>query len=143
VTHVVLDDHLLRDLLADDVGRSLAALIDANEVATTNLFYVRPCKSAASARGGRLTGGWTPQRRRDLARALVEVPDSIMIVPLRVLAFRIAELSAEPPVSTLGAEAVAAAEHLGGQLCVWKGDDGPHIRACARATGVPYKTVTR
>jgi hypothetical protein len=44
-------------------------------------------------------------------------------------------------VSTLGAEAVAAAEHLEASLCVWDGDDGPGIREAARAAGVTYRTI--
>ena len=45
------------------------------------------------------------------------------------------------PDPALGAEAVAAAEHLDATLCVWDGDDGPGTRAAARAAGVDYRTV--
>lgn len=143
MTYAVLDDHLLRDVLADDMGQSLTALLRRRDAATTNLYYVRLCKSAASARGGQLTGGWAPERRRDLARTLMDLPDEMTIVPMRTIAFRMAELSADHRLSTLGAEAVAASEHLGGELWVWEGDDGPGIRACARATGVAYRTLAR
>jgi hypothetical protein len=39
-----------------------------------------------------------------------------------------AELADAHRLSTLGAEAVAAAEHLGALLVVRNGDDGPAIR---------------
>ena len=143
MTHAVLDDHLLRDLLADDMARSLRTLLRTREAATTNLYYVRLCRSAATARGGQLTGAWPEPRRRELARVLLALPASITIVPMRSIAFRIAELVGGHAVSTLGAEAVAAAEHLEGELCVWKGADGPRIRACAQATAVPYRTLAR
>jgi hypothetical protein len=58
-----------------------------------------------------------------------------------LLGYRVAELAHDHKVSTLGAEAVAAAENLGASLCVWDGDDGPGIREAARATGVTYRAI--
>jgi len=115
VTAIVIDDHLLRD--------------------------VRLCKSAVSARGGALTGSWTAERRLELSRSLFVLPDEIAVAPLRQIAFRMAELTERHPLSTLGAEAVAAAEHLDAPLVVWAGDDGPHIRAAAASVGVRYLAV--
>jgi len=143
MTHAVLDDHLLRDLLANDVGVDLQHLLSTHEPATTNLYYLRLCKSVVEARGGKLTGGWSAERRQALGRSLVDLPQSILIVPLRAFTFRIAQLAGAHRVSTLGAEAVAAAEHLSGPLCVWTGDDSPGIRACAEANGLAYRTVAR
>lgn len=139
----MLDDHLLRDLLAGDLGGDLQHLLGAHQPATTNLYFLRLCKSVVSARGGQLTGGWPAERRRALGRSLVDLPESILMVPLQALAFRMAELTGSHRVSTLGAEAVAAAEHLSGPLCVWTGDDGPGTRACAEANGLAYRTVWR
>lgn len=62
---------------------------------------------------------------------------------MRALAFRMAEIADAHRVSTLGAEAVAAAESLGGPLCVWEGDDGSGIRSAAVAVGVSYRTLSR
>lgn len=62
---------------------------------------------------------------------------------MRSLGFRIAELADDHRVSTLGAEAVAAAEHLAGPLWVWEGDDGPQVRASAAGVGVTYRTIAR
>ena len=59
MSQVVLDDHLLRDVLAGEQGRRLARLAEEHELATTNLYYVRLCKSVVAARGGKLTGGWS------------------------------------------------------------------------------------
>lgn len=140
---VILDDHLLRDMLADELSDHLATFLADNEPATTNLYYVRLCRSVVSARGGRLTGAWSSERRRALGRTLLTLPETIMIVPMRSLAFRMAELAAPHRLSALGAEAVASAEHLSAPLCVWEGDDGPHIRAAARAVGATYHTVSR
>ncbi len=141
MSQVVLDDHLLRDVLADERGRRLARLVEQNELATTNLYYVRLCKSVVAARGGALTGGWSGERRRELGRRLLDLPESILILPMRLIGYRVAELAGSQRVSTLGAEAVAAAEHLGASLCVWDGDDGPGIREAARANRVTYRTI--
>lgn len=141
MSQVVIDDHLLRDVLAAEQGRRLTRLTAANELATTNLYYVRLCKSVVAARGGTLTGSWSPERRRELGRRLLELPESIVILPVRLIGYRMAELAESQRLSTLGAEAVAAAEHLGASLCVWEGDDGPAIREAARATGVTYRTI--
>jgi hypothetical protein len=142
VSQVVIDDHLLRDVLAAELGRRLSRLIATNELATTNLYYVRLCKSVVAARGGTLTGSWSSERRRELGRRLLELPETIEILPVRLIGYRMAELADSQRLSTLGAEAVAAAEYLGASLCVWDGDDGPGIREAARATGVTYRTIS-
>lgn len=143
MTSAVLDDHLLRDLLSDDIGAALATVLAEHEPATTNLYYVRLCKSVVSARGGRLTGSWPAERRQALGRALLVLPDAVTVVPVRALGFRMAELADAHRLSALGAEAVAAAEHLGAPLVVWDGDDGPAIRAAATALGAGYQALSR
>ena len=143
MTRALLDDHLLRDLLADDVGTALGLVLRDHELATTNLYLYRLSKSVVSARGGALTGSWSPERRRALGRVLLAVPADVELVPMRLLTYRMAEISDTYRVSTLGAEAVAAAEHLDGTLCVWDGDDGPAIRSAAAGIGIRYATVAR
>jgi len=137
----VLDDHLLRDLLADDVGDGLARVLRHHEPATTNLYLYRLSKSVVSARGGALTGSWQPERRRELGRVLMALPATVEVVPLQLLTYRMAEISDAHRVSALGAEAVAASEHLDATLCVWKGDDGPAIRSAMAALGARYLTL--
>jgi hypothetical protein len=143
MTHVVIDDHLLRDLLADTARPALARLLPSHEPATTNLYLARLCKAVVSARGGQLTGALPSELRRALGRELLVLPDTITIVPLRSIAYRMAELGDQHPLSTLGTEAVAAAEHLGGALAVWSGDDGPGIRAAASGLGITYRALPR
>lgn len=139
----LLDDHLLRDLLADDLSTELAEILGQHEPATTNLYLYRLSRSVVSARGGALTGSWSVEHRRELGRALLALPESVPVVPMRVLAYRMAEIADAQRVSTLGAEAAAAAEHLGAALCVWEGDDGPGTRSAVDAVGAAYRTVTR
>ena len=140
MTQAVLDDHLLRDLLTRKISLGLEAVLRDHEPATTNLYLLRLCKSVARAQGGALTGSLPPAVRRALGRRLVALPEDIKVVPMRDIAFRMAELAATHRLSNLGAEAVAAAEHLEAPLYVWAGDDGPHIRAAMTTVG-EYRTV--
>jgi predicted nucleic acid-binding protein len=139
----LLDDHLLRDLLAHNVSADLSEVLDRQDAATTNLYLYRLSRSVVSARGGALTGSWPSQQRRELGRRLLELPESVQVVPMRAIAYRMAEIADAHRVSTLGAEAAAAAEYLSASLCVWEGDDGPGIRTAVTAVGAPYRTVAR
>ena len=71
------------------------------------------------------------------------ISGEIDIVPLRSLAFRMAELADAHQMSALAAEAVAAAEHLDAPLYVWSGDVGPRMKAAADAIGVDYVVIER
>lgn len=143
MSRAILDDHLLRDLLADDPAPALRDALGEYAPATTNHYLYRLCRSVVSATGGALTGGWTDEQRRALGARLVGLPASVEVVPMRTLAFRMAEIAAEHRVSTLGAEAVAAAEHLDAPVLVWSGDDGPGIRAAMTALDRIYRTIDR
>lgn len=140
---VVLDDHLLRDWMARR-DEALLNGVAGEEVATTNLWYARLCKSAARAPGGALLSGWDPARRRALIAQLVALPDDIAVVPMRDLAWRMGELVSDyRGLSTLGAEAVAAAMALDGRLLVSARDDGPGVRRCCKSLGVGYRALAR
>ncbi len=140
---VVLDDHLLRDWMA----RRDAALVGAvagEEVATTNLWYARLCKSAVRSTGGALLAGWADAERRALIAALVALPDDIAVSPMRALAWQMGELMADHRgLSTLGAEAVAATIQMHGRLLVSARDDGPGIRRCCESLGVLCEALPR
>ena len=143
MSHVVLDDHLLRDLLVDQPPADLSRILRTRTPATTNLYYLRLCRSVVAARGGALTGAWSVDRRRALGRSLVSLPDEIRIVSLSALAFDMAVLADDHGLSSLGAEAVAASQVLDAPLYVDESDHGPRIEAAAAANGITYRTVTR
>ncbi|WP_419924702.1 hypothetical protein [Candidatus Poriferisocius sp.] len=143
MTNTVLDDHLLRDLLAGEASGELHQMLADHQPATTNMYLLRLCRSVVSAAGGTLTGSWSASARRALGQQLLALPEDIEVVPMRSLAFRMAELADAHRLSSLGAEAVAAAEHFGGPLCVWVGDDGPGIRAAMADLAGDYRTIAR
>lgn len=143
MTSALLDDHLIRDLLSEELSEDLRRLLAEFEPATTNLYLYRLSRSVVTARGGRLTGSWGVEERQALGSRLVELPDDVQVVPMRLLAFAMAEIASAHRVSALGAEAVAAAVHLGAPLCVWEGDVGPGIRSAIGALGASYRVIVR
>lgn len=135
---ILLDDHLLARALVHDLPADLAD----RPLATTNLFYVRLCRSATRSRGsGALLGSWSERARALLRPALLDLPPSTHVVPPATLAWSIAELAHRHALSTLGAECLAAARHLGAAVRVWAGDDGPRLRAAAGAEGIDYQAI--
>lgn len=141
MSHVVLDDHLLRDLLVDTPPAGLKRILRTRTPATTNLFYLRLCRSVVGAAGGSLTGSWPVDRRRALGRTLTALPDDIRVISMRAIAFDMAEVANDHGLSSLGAEAIAACQVLDAPLYVAESDDGPRIRAAAGALGIDYRTV--
>jgi hypothetical protein len=141
VTKLVLDDHLLRDVLAGRPTLDLRRLLRTAEPATTNLYYLRLCRSVVAASGGQLTGILPAGERRQLGRSLIALSDEVEVVPMQLLAFTMAELADRHGLSSLGAEAIAASKLLDGSLCVSARDDGPRIRAAARRERVGYRVL--
>ena len=140
---VVLDDHLLRDWLAGP-DSALRRAIRRDSLATTNLFYARLCKVAARQSGGTLLDGWDPDERGALLAALVALPDEFEVVPMRDLAWRMGQLIAgHRGLSTLGSEAVAAAEYLGARVLVSSRDESPGIRDACRSLQLRHTVLAR
>ena len=79
MTRAILDDHLLRDLLADDIPTGLEEILAAHEPATTNHYLFRLCKSVVSAAGGALTGAWSAEQRRALGSQLLALPADVEV----------------------------------------------------------------
>jgi hypothetical protein len=140
---VLLDDHLLRDWLAGP-DAALRRAIRRDSLATTNLFYARLCKSAAGQSDGALLGGWDPDERDALIAALVTLPDEFEVVPMRDLAWKMGQLVAEHRgLSTLGSEAVAAAQYLGARVLVSSRDESPDMRDACRSLKLRHATLAR
>ena len=140
---IILDDHLLRDWMAAHDDQLIAA-IATDDIATTNLWYARLCKTAARATGGAVLHRWSATQRNALIGGLVALPDEITVLPMRDLAWRMGQLAANHTgLSMLGAEAVAASVALNARLLVSSRDDGPGIRRCCGTLGVTYDALPR
>jgi hypothetical protein len=143
VAVVLLDDHLLRDWLAGP-DTALQRAVARTPVATTNLWYARLCKSAAGHGGGALLGSWSGKEREVVIAGLIALPESLTVVPMIELAWRMGQLAQEHVgLSALGSEAVAAAEQLGARVLVSSRDDGPGIRNACRALRIRHHALAR
>jgi len=143
VNAVVVDDHLLRDILTNQPSPELSAELGDAELYTTNLWYLRLCRSVAASTGGQLTGALDEEQRRALGRELIALPPAIGIVPFAEVTWQMAERHTDFALSTLSCEALVAAEHLNASIFVWLGDDGPNLRAACHAVGITYRTIKR
>lgn len=120
--------------------------VGSQPLATTNLWYARLCKSAAgaSSASGALLGGLSQEERGNIVARLVALPEEFTVLPMRDLAWRMGVLvSGHGGLSTLGAEAIAAAETLGATVLVSSRDDSPGIRRCCAALGINYRALDR
>jgi hypothetical protein len=130
---VILDDHLLRDWMTRP-DRVLQRSVRGEELATTNLWYARLCKSAARAGAGASVGDLNLVRRQALVAALVRLPADFKVLPLSELAWR---------MGVLISEVVAAAEALDARVLASSRDDSPGIRRSCHRLGIPYATLRR
>lgn len=149
MARLVIDDHLLRDVLVGHRDPGFEGLAP-DGVATTGPWLFRLCSAwAESESRGRLSkpvAGLSSELRAAFQARVVSLPSDIEVVPLRELAWPMAELRARHRAASLGlstamAEALAAALHLGGAIAVSNRDVGPNLRAAARSEGVTFHTL--
>ena len=145
---VVIDDHLLRDVLTGNRPADLGGIPTA--LATTGLWLFR-LSSAWAAPGvvGKLTApvaALSPEQQEIFCARLVTLPDEIEVLPLRQLAWPMALLQRRHrdeghPLSAAMAEALAAAHALGGTIAVSIRDVGPNLKAAAERDGIPFNIL--
>lgn len=142
----VIDDHLLRDVLAGSREADLDGAAP-DGIATTGLWLFRLCSSFADPTVvGKLSApvASLPDDLQARFRAqLVALPATVEVLALREIAWPMALLQSHHrsegrPLSAATAEALAAAHHLGGAIAVSRNDVGPHLRAAARADGLAF-----
>jgi hypothetical protein len=145
---VVIDDHLLRDVLAGDRPPDLGGLVTA--LATTGLWLYRLSGAWATPEVlGKLTVpvAALPADQQEQFRArLVALPDEIEVLPLRQLAWPMALLQHRHrvggrPLSAAMAEALTAAQALGAAIAVSRDDVGPNLKAAAEHDQVAFHIV--
>jgi hypothetical protein len=113
-------------------------------VATTNLWYARLCKSAVRHGGGALLGSWSGKERELVIAGLSALPESCSVVPMTDLAWRMGQLVHQHVgLCALGSEAVAAAERLEARVLVSSRDDGAGIRNACGALKIRHQALAR
>jgi len=148
VTTVVIDDHLLRDVLTAERPYDLGGL--ATILATTGLWLFRLSSSwAAPEIAGKLSApvAALPLEQQDRFRSqLMALPDDIEVLHLRQLAWPMAQLQHRHriqgrPLSAAMAEALGAAQALGAAIAVSHHDVGPNLKAAAEHDRVPFHVL--
>jgi hypothetical protein len=146
---VVIDDHLLRDVLAGHRSHNLDGLA-SDGLATTGLWLFRLCSSFADPRvSGKLSrpvASLPEDLQAEFRSQLVALPEGIQVLSLRDLSWPMAELQARHRaaghgLSTAMTEALAAAHQLGGEIAVSRHDVGPHLRAAAEFDSVGFHVL--
>ena len=145
----VIDDHLLRDLLVGNRSTQFADL-GYTRVATTGLWLFRLCSAFADpTTAGKLSSpiGALDQHLQDRFRQkLLSIPPDVETVPLRDLAWSMAELqyrhrTAGRNLSAAMLEALALAHFLAASIVVSKLDVGPNLRSAAESDGIAFVTL--
>ena len=146
MARVVIDDHLLRDVLAGQRTADLDGLAP-DGVATTGLWLFRLCSSFADPRvSGKLTApvALLPEEQQQSFRAqMIALPPAIAVLSMRDIAWPMAQLQARHRaagrnLSSAMVEALATAHDRGGALAVSRLDVGPNLHAAAEADGIPF-----
>lgn len=146
---VVVDDHLLRDVLVGRRDAGLGGLAPAG-LATTGLWLFRLCSSFADPKvAGKLSAPMAalPEELQAAFRSqLIALPAEIEVLGSRELAWPMAELQAAHraagrSLASAMVEALAAAHHLSAAIAVSRQDVGPHLRAAADADGVAFHVL--
>lgn len=146
---MLVDDHLLRDILTGDRPSDLEGLA-RDGLATTGLWLFRLCSSFANPNvAGRLSApvaGLPAQLQAQFRAQLVALPPTIALVSLRDLAWSMAELQVRHrehgrTLSAAMVEALAAAHHLETGIAVAAADVGPNLQAAAEADGIAFHIV--
>jgi hypothetical protein len=146
---VVVDDHLLRDILAGRRQHDLDGLA-ADGVATTGLWLFRLCSSLADPEVlGKLSApvaSLPTELQAVFTAQLLDLPEEIEVVSLRALAWPMAQLQARHRaegrlLSAAMTEALAAAHHLDAGLAAAAADVGPNLQAAAEADGIAFHVL--
>jgi hypothetical protein len=146
VTSVVIDDHILRDILTGQRPPDLDG-VAPNGVATTGLWLFRLCSSLANPTvAGKLSVPVAALPAEDIARfrsQLTALPDEIEVLSMRQLSWSMAELqrrhrAAGRAMSAAMVEALAAAHYLDADIAVSKHDVGPTLRSAADVDGIAF-----
>lgn len=142
---VLIDDHLLLRVLLDDEPPALRP--EGGPIATTGLWYHRLCRALANksviGSMSRRLGNVDDAVAADVIAAVIELPDTIELVSLRTLSWPMGKfVHAGARLNLMSLEALSAARHLSGEICLGEDDDNEPLRSAARYFKVPVRTIT-
>jgi hypothetical protein len=143
-TEVLVDDHLLLRLLLDDEPPDLR--VAGTRIFTTGLWYHRLCRALTNTTvTGALSkslGSIDQTLGAKVALAVTDLPETIGLVSLGDLAWPMAELLGRGiRLNLMSLEALAAARHLGAEICLATLDENPPLIGAAAASGIHTRLV--
>jgi hypothetical protein len=120
---IVIDDHTLVAVLAQEADRGLHRQFEASEVFTTGSWYYRLARAVRDRQTAgslsRRVEGLAPEVREEVMTSLERLPEQIGIQSPRILVPIMAKLSSDiSRLNHLNAEALAAALVLGAPIRV-------------------------
>jgi hypothetical protein len=142
----VVDDHLLREILTGERSGDPGGIAPEG-IATTGLWLFRLCSSLARPTvAGKLSAPAVALPAEIQARfrsQLAALPEEIEVLPMRDLAWEMAELQSRHRVegrnlSAAMAEALATAHRLNAGIAVSTLDVGPNLQAAANVDGIVF-----
>ena len=141
---VLVDDHILLSMLLDDEPEGLRPAGGA--IATTGLWYHRLCRALANQTVvgllSRRLGGIDAVAASDVIASVVDLPPTIELVSLRELGWPMGELvSGGIRLNLLSLEAVAAARHLGAEICLAAADDNKPLVDVSHRLDIPVRRL--
>ena len=141
---IVIDDHLLLDVLAGTESRELGDALDAGAVFTTGCWYYRLSRAVRTGSGtgslsGRLSVLEPSQRDRALA-GLQDLPSTIGLIGSRTLIPPMTALRVRRPLNMLNADALAVALVVDGGIRVKTRSE--LLGGGARDLGVDYRVFS-
>ena len=146
---VVIDDHLLRDILTGERTSDSGGLASGG-IANTGLWLFRLCSSFADPDvAGKLSApvaGLPPDVQDRFRAQITALPDEIEVLSMRELSWTMALLqqrhrSQGRGMSAAMFEALAAALRLGAGIAVSTNDIGPNFRDSAIVDGIAFNAL--
>ncbi len=140
---IVVDDHLLFDVLAGRATGGVQSELDSGGLYTTGSWYYRLARAVGAGAGpGKLSrrlDSLNAEERQRVGRALDELPAEVGLLSLRFVVPVMQILRVRRQLNMLNAEALAAAVLVDASLLV--SVDSPLLRSGANDLAVGYDVV--
>lgn len=142
--NIVLDDHLLREVLMEREPSWIRRLRRGGQLSTTGSWYYRICRALHDPDlAGSLTGpiaALPPDLRGGVIERVATLPVSIQLVSMRDLAWSASDLGRQYGLNLLAAEALGAAVLSGSAIATAAPNLPPRLSAAARGQNVRVLT---
>lgn len=138
--NVLIDDHLLREVLLEQEPFWLRRSRGKGQLATTGLWYYRLCSAIRSPGVASSLSGPVASLPEDLRTRVIKqpvtLPQAIRLLSLREVSWSAAYYATRYRLNLLAAEAVAAAVLTGSAIATALGNLPPRLAAAALDEGV-------